>query len=94
MKPVAGAPGVNPIPASSGNTVRHRLNRGGDRQLNRAIHMVALSRMIHHDETIAYIKKRQREGRTMKEIRRSVKRYLARRIYKTLNTTRLTPSAA
>ncbi len=56
--------------------------------------MVALSRMIHHDETIAYVEKRQREGRTLKEIRRSVKRYLARRIYKTLNTHQLTPSPA
>ena len=81
----ASLAGVNPIPASSGNTVRHRLNRGGDRTLNKALHMVALTRMAFDPETIEYVAKRQAEGRTKKEIRRCVKRYLARRIYRTLN---------
>lgn len=81
----AALAGVSPIPASSGNTVRHRLNRGGDRNLNRALHMVALSRMTHDPQTKAYVEKRQAEGRTVKEIRRTLKRYLARKIYRILN---------
>jgi transposase len=90
----ASLAGVSPIPASSGNTVRHRLNRGGDRTLNKALHMVALSRMTFDPETIGYVEKRQAEGRTKKEIRRCVKRYLARRIYRTLNATNPAPSHA
>lgn len=81
----AALAGVNPIPASSGNTVRHRLNRGGDRRLNRALHIAVLTRMTHHPETRAYVEKRQAEGRTTKEIRRCLKRYLARQIYRKLN---------
>lgn len=77
--------GVNPIPASSGNTVRHRLNRGGDRSLNSALYMVSISRMTHDEETRKYVKKREAEGRTTKEIRRSIKRYLARRVYRILS---------
>ncbi|WP_345362759.1 IS110 family transposase, partial [Citricoccus nitrophenolicus] len=72
----ASLAGVNPIPASSGNTIRHRLNRGGDRSLNRALHMVALTRMTHDEETRAYVEKRRAEGRTDREIRRCIKRYL------------------
>ena len=83
----ASLAGVSPIPASSGNTVRHRLNRGGDRTLNKALHMVALSRMTFDAQTIRYIEKRQAEGRNKKEIRRCVKRYLARRVYRTLSAT-------
>ena len=86
---LASLAGVNPIPASSGNTVRHRLNRGGDRRLNHALHMVALSRMTHDEETRVYVEKRRAEGLTLKEIRRCVKRYLARRIYRTLNANQL-----
>lgn len=82
----AALAGVSPIPASSGNTVRHRLNRGGDRTLNKALHIVALSRMTHDPETRNYVEKRQAEGRTTKEIRRSLKRYLARKVYRTLNS--------
>src|SRR5699024_2538069 len=82
----ASLAGVNPIPASSGNTVRHRLNRGGDRALNRALHMIAITRMTHDEETRTYARKRAAEGKTTKEIRRCIKRYLARRIYRTLNT--------
>lgn len=80
----ASLAGVNPIPASSGNTVRHRLNRGGDRRLNRALHMAVLTRMTHDPDTREYVERRRAEGRTTKEIRRCLKRYLARHIYRTL----------
>jgi transposase len=80
----AALAGVSPIPASSGNTSRHRLNRGGDRRLNRALHRATVTRMAHHPETRAYVEKRRAEGRTTKEIRRCLKRYLARQIYRTL----------
>ena len=84
--------GVNPIPASSGNTTRHRLNRGGDRRLNRALHMSTIVRMTHDPDTRAYVEKRRAEGRTTKEIRRILKRYLARQIYRTLNTAVASPA--
>ena len=90
----ASLAGVSPIPASSGNTVRHRLNRGGDRTLNKALHLIALSRMTFDPETIGYVQKRQAEGRTKKKIRRCVKRYLARRIYRTLNAANPDPCHA
>jgi len=83
----AALAGVNPIPASSGNTVRHRLNRGGDRRLNRALHIATVTRMTHDPTTRAYVERRIAEGRTTREIRRSLKRYLARHIYRTLNAT-------
>lgn len=88
----ASLAGVNPIPASSGNTIRHRLNRGGDRRLNKALHIIAITRMTYDAETRAYVAKRTLEGRTAKEIRRCVKRYLARRIYRILNSAVLTPT--
>lgn len=81
----ASLAGVNPIPASSGNTVRHRLNRGGDRSLNSALHMVAVTKMTHDTKTREYAEKRRAQGKTNKEIRRCIKRYLARHIYRTLN---------
>lgn len=81
----AALAGVNPIPASSGNTTRHRLNRGGDRRLNRALNVIAMVRMVHHPQTRAYVHKRRAEGKTDREIRRCVKRYLARRLYRQLN---------
>jgi len=81
----ASLAGVNPIPASSGNTARHRLNRGGDRRLNRALHMATVTRMRCDPATRAYVERRRAEGRTTKEIRRCLKRYLARRIYRHLN---------
>lgn len=83
----AALAGVNPIPASSGNTVRHRLNRGGDRRLNRALHIAVLSRMTHDPQTRAYVERRRAQSRTTKEIRRCLKRYLARQIYRLLNAT-------
>jgi transposase len=76
--------GVAPVPASSGQTVRHRLNRGGDRQLNRALHTIVLSRLTCHAETKAYAQRRRAEGKTNREIRRCLKRHLARRVYKLL----------
>lgn len=82
----ASLAGVNPVPASSGNTVRHRLNRGGDRNLNSALHIIAMTRMIHDPETREYVEKRRAQNLTDREIRRCIKRYLARRIYRTLNT--------
>ena len=90
----AALAGTSPIPASSGNTVRHRLNRGGDRRLNRALHIATITRMTHDPATRAYVEKRRTEGRTTKEIRRCLKRYLARQIYRALNAIDATPSPA
>jgi transposase len=77
--------GTSPIPASSGRTVRHRLNRGGDRALNRAIHAIALVRMRSCPRTRAYVARRTAEGKTPREIRRCLKRYIARELYRQLN---------
>lgn len=82
----ASLAGVNPIPASSGNTVRHRLNPGGDRALNSALHMIAVNKIGHDEETQAYVAKRAAEGKTKKETLRCLKRYIARRVFRTLNT--------
>ena len=76
--------GVAPIEASSGQTVRHRLNRSGDRQLNRALHIIVLSRLTHDAETRAYAKRRTREGKTPREIKRCLKRHLSRRLFRLL----------
>jgi len=76
--------GVAPIPASSGMTVRHRLNRSGDRQLNRAIHTIALTRLRVGDTTRAYADRRRTEGKTDREIKRCLKRYIARELYRHL----------
>ncbi len=76
--------GVSPIPASSGQTVRHRLNRSGDRQLNRAMHTIVLSRLQHHQETRAYADRRRAEGRTDREIKRCLKRFVARGLFRLL----------
>jgi transposase len=76
--------GVAPIPASSGQTTRHRLSRGGDRQLNRALHTVALHRRQHDPATRDYIARRLAEGKSAREATRLLKRYLARRLYRLL----------
>jgi transposase len=73
--------GANPIPASSGQTTRHRLNRSGDRQANCALHTIALTRLRCHPETQAYAAKLTARGKTSRDIRRCLKRYLARRLY-------------
>ena len=78
--------GTAPIPASSGKTQRHRLHRGGDRQLNRAIHIIVLCRVHYDPETRVYIDRKQREGKTNLEAIRCLKRHLARRIYHQLYT--------
>jgi transposase len=77
--------GVAPLPASSGQTTRHRLSRGGDRQLNRALHTVILHRRQHDPATKDYIARRIAEGKTARDATRLLKRYLARHLYRTLN---------
>jgi transposase len=79
--------GTAPIPASSGKTTRHRLDRGGDRQLNRALHTIALTRRRIDPETQAYINRRLNEGKTQRDAVRSLKRYLARSLYRQLEAT-------
>ncbi|HEY2641080.1 MAG TPA: IS110 family transposase [Streptosporangiaceae bacterium] len=86
--------GTAPIPVSSGRTDRHRLNRHGDRQLNRALHIIAVTRMRSHPPTIAYVQRRRAEGKTDREIRRCIKRYLARHLYRTLKNLPATPPQA
>lgn len=76
--------GTAPIPASSGLTNRHRLNPGGDRQLNRHIHTIALTRLRCHPQTITYRDRRRTEGKTDREIRRCIKRYITRQLFKQL----------
>lgn len=73
--------GVAPVPASSGKTTRHRLSRGGDRQANKAIHHVALVRVMSDTRTRTYVAKRRQEGKSTREIMRCLKRYIAREIY-------------
>jgi transposase len=73
--------GVAPIPASSGKTVRHRLNRGGDRQANRVLHLLAVRRLRWDPATVAYAARRTAEGRSKSEILRCLKRYLVRQLY-------------
>lgn len=73
--------GVCPVPASSGKTNRHRLNRGGDRRANAALYRVAIVRMRHHPPTRKYIERRTAEGKSPREIRRCLKRYIAREIF-------------
>jgi transposase len=76
--------GVSPIEASSGKQQRHRLNRGGNRQANNALHTVVLYRWNHCPETRLYVKRRRQEGKTDPEIRRCLKRHLARRLHRLL----------
>jgi transposase len=76
--------GTNPIPASSGKTTRHRLNYGGDRDANRALHMIAVCRLRYCQRTRAYATRRTTEGKSKREILRCVKRYIARETYHTL----------
>lgn len=80
--------GVAPIPATSGQvTTRHRLNRYGDRQLNQALHTIVLSRIRHDQRTRDYVQRRTTEGKTPREIKRCLKRYIARDLYRLLETT-------
>ena len=79
--------GVTPVPASSGKTIRHRLNRGGDRTANSALYRIVLTRMSSHDETRRYVARRRAEGLTSLEVIRCLKRYVARRVFKELPRT-------
>jgi len=76
--------GAAPIPASSGQTVRHRLDRSGDRKLNRALHLILVTRKRTHPPTRAYIERRIQEGKTRREANRRLKRYPARNLYRLL----------
>lgn len=76
--------GVSPIPASSGKTQRHRLNRGGDRQANSALHIIAIGRLRTDTRTQEYVAKKLAEGHSKMEALRCVKRYLAREMFYTL----------
>ncbi len=76
--------GTAPIPASSGQTIRYRLDRSGDRKLNRALHQILVTRKRTHPATIAYIERRLQEGKTRREANRCLKRYLARNLYRLL----------
>src|SRR5688572_17010573 len=81
---LARASGVAPIPASSGNTQRHRLDRGGNRQINAALHRVIVTRARCHPPTRDYIARRRSEGKSTREAIRCLKRYLARRVWQLL----------
>jgi transposase len=78
--------GVAPLPASSGRTDRHRLNRGGDRAANNALHTITLVRMRYDQRTRAYVTRRTAQGLSKKEIMRCLKRYIARDIHTALTT--------
>lgn len=84
--------GVSPIPASSGKTRRHRLNRGGDRAANNALYTVVLTRLRLDDRTRAYVARRTGEGLSKREIIRCLQRYVARELYQLL--VRLPPSSS
>ena len=79
--------GVAPIPASSGRTDRHRLDRGGNRQLNCALHRIAVTAGRVDPQTATYLARKQAEGKTRMEALRCLKRHLARRVWHTLQTT-------
>src|SRR6516162_5049459 len=76
--------GAAPIPVSSGRVDRHRLHRGGDRQLNRALHMIAITKARIDPETRAYVERKRAEGKTRREALRCLKRHLARKIHRLL----------
>ena len=76
--------GVSPLEASSGKVTRHRLNRGGDRQANRALWTIVISRLASDPETQAYMERRVKEGRSKREVVRILKRYVAREVYRSL----------
>jgi transposase len=86
--------GVSPIEASSGKVVRHRLNRGGNREANRALYMICLARMRRDPRTQEYVARRTQEGKSKREIIRCLKRYVAREVYRVLIRTISESSAA
>ena len=76
--------GVAPVPASSGKTVRHHLNCGGNRDVNRALHVLALGRMSWDERTREYVARRTAEGKSKREILRCLKWYVAHEVYRIL----------
>jgi transposase len=80
----AALAGTNPIPASSGQVTRHRLNRGGDRQLNRALHTILLVRLRIDPDTRAYIARRTAEGKSRRDVKRCLRRVIARQLFRLL----------
>jgi transposase len=80
----AALAGVNPLPACSGQVTRHRLNRSGDRQLNRALHTVVVARLRDDPQTRAYAARRRGEGKSARDVRRCLKRTVARQLFKLL----------
>lgn len=76
--------GACPVPASSGKTVRHRLNRGGDRQANSALHEIARQRVMRDPETAEYAERARARGKSDREVMRCLKRYVAREAYRAL----------
>lgn len=84
--------GVSPIKIESGERSEHRLNRGGDRQLNRALHSIANTRIRMDPETQAYVERRTQQGLSKRRIRRCLKRYIARQIFRTLTAAETTPA--
>jgi transposase len=85
---LARAAGLAPIPVSSGRTDRHRLDRGGNRQINAALHRVAVTRARCHPETQTYLDRKRQEGKSTREAIRCLKRHLARRIWHLLQPPR------
>jgi transposase len=85
--------GAAPIPACSGNTNRHRLDRGGNRQLNCALHRLAVNKGTWDPDAVAYLARKQAEGKTRKEALRCLKRYLARRVWRLLRSPAATTPA-
>ena len=79
--------GASPIEASSGKTVRHRLNRGGDRQANTALYRIVVVRLRWHEPTRKYMARRTTQGLSKKEIIRCLKRYVAREVFAALMKT-------
>jgi transposase len=82
---VAALAGVSPVPASSGRTMRHRLSRGGDRNLNSALHTIAMTRWRGCPRTVDYIARRRADGKGDGGIRCLLKRYITRELYRALN---------
>jgi transposase len=91
---LARAAGVAPIPAGSGNTQRHRLDQGGNRQINAARHRVIVTRARCHPPTRDYIERRRSEGKSTREAIRCLKRYLARHVWRLLQPAGPTPDQA
>ena len=86
--------GAAPVEASSGQVIRHRLNRGGDRQLNRALHTIVMIRERYHQPTKRYATRRTAEGKSQRDVRRCLKRTVARQLFRLLERQAARPVAA